>query len=167
MNFTSVSSVIVLMVAISSSQVAAQSDFFFSFDRGGPNVDQTMNFEVGDTGSLWIYWTTNGPADSDLDTGAFIDVISSNSGVIEFTQAQTFDYDITVGEIDIGNRLLDDDGGGGFVGPASDVAADFVDELAAFTVVGGPGIVEPTGSCLLYTSPSPRDATLSRMPASA
>ena len=25
----------------------------------------------------------------------------------------------------------------------------------------------PTGSCLLYTSPSPRDATLSRMPSSA
>ena len=24
-----------------------------------------------------------------------------------------------------------------------------------------------TGSCLLYTSPSPRDATLSRMPSSA
>ena len=27
--------------------------------------------------------------------------------------------------------------------------------------------VEPTTSCLLYTSPSPRDATLSRMPSSA
>ena len=27
--------------------------------------------------------------------------------------------------------------------------------------------VDMTGSCLLYTSPSPRDATLSRMPSSA
>ena len=27
--------------------------------------------------------------------------------------------------------------------------------------------VSPTGDCLLYTSPSPRDATLSRMPSSA
>ena len=26
---------------------------------------------------------------------------------------------------------------------------------------------DPTGTCLLYTSPSPRDATLSRMPSSA
>ena len=26
---------------------------------------------------------------------------------------------------------------------------------------------KPTGDCLLYTSPSPRDATLSRMPSSA
>ena len=29
------------------------------------------------------------------------------------------------------------------------------------------GYVEPYSSCLLYTSPSPRDATLSRMPSSA
>ena len=29
------------------------------------------------------------------------------------------------------------------------------------------GIGEAYGSCLLYTSPSPRDATLSRMPSSA
>ena len=29
------------------------------------------------------------------------------------------------------------------------------------------GIIGLTGGCLLYTSPSPRDATLSRMPSSA
>ena len=29
------------------------------------------------------------------------------------------------------------------------------------------GLYEPTSGCLLYTSPSPRDATLSRMPSSA
>ena len=28
-------------------------------------------------------------------------------------------------------------------------------------------ILDPRGNCLLYTSPSPRDATLSRMPSSA
>ena len=28
-------------------------------------------------------------------------------------------------------------------------------------------LVEPSRTCLLYTSPSPRDATLSRMPSSA
>ena len=38
-------------------------------------------------------------------------------------------------------------------------------------VAGGPfeslGVIEPGDPCLLYTSPSPRDATLSRMPSSA
>ena len=35
----------------------------------------------------------------------------------------------------------------------------FVDDLS--------GLTECSGTCLLYTSPSPRDATLSRMPSSA
>ena len=36
--------------------------------------------------------------------------------------------------------------------------------VVGFTIV--PGLLHPK-SCLLYTSPSPRDATLSRMPSSA
>ena len=31
----------------------------------------------------------------------------------------------------------------------------------------GAAILDQDGACLLYTSPSPRDATLSRMPSSA
>ena len=103
-----------------------------------------MDFEVGDTGSLWIYWSTNGPADSDLEIGAFIDVLSSNSGVIEFTAAQTFDFEIvrTDSGDGVGNRLQNANGAGGFAGPAMSVSADLVQELAAFTVTGGPGIIE-------------------------
>ena len=33
--------------------------------------------------------------------------------------------------------------------------------------INGEYVVNPTRTCLLYTSPSPRDATLSRMPSSA
>ena len=33
--------------------------------------------------------------------------------------------------------------------------------------IGGDGLIRLTKPCLLYTSPSPRDATLSRMPSSA
>ena len=48
-------------------------------------------------------------------------------------------------------------------------------ELTAFTAETGGAAVEtpvmsslrPTRTCLLYTSPSPRDATLTRMPSSA
>ena len=35
------------------------------------------------------------------------------------------------------------------------------------TVFAMTGLLDHNGSCLLYTSPSPRDATLSRMPSSA
>ena len=40
------------------------------------------------------------------------------------------------------------------------LASQFADELCL-------SISEDYGYCLLYTSPSPRDATLSRMPSSA
>ena len=35
------------------------------------------------------------------------------------------------------------------------------------TLIRALGTIERRGYCLLYTSPSPRDATLSRMPSSA
>ena len=35
------------------------------------------------------------------------------------------------------------------------------------TGIDGEGIMDDLKACLLYTSPSPRDATLSRMPSSA
>ena len=51
---------------------------------------------------------------------------------------------------------------GAFTDPDNPTRIDFVD----LPNVGNYGNVQPI-SCLLYTSPSPRDATLSRMPSSA
>ena len=39
--------------------------------------------------------------------------------------------------------------------------------LSTIIIFGGASITEESNTCLLYTSPSPRDATLSRMPSSA
>ena len=134
---------LVMAIAVMSvGSVSAQGDFFFAFNQGDANADAAATFNVGDTGQLWVYWSTNGPNDSDLNVGAFIDVLSSNTGVIEFTAAETFDYEIEVGGQVTGNRILDAMGNGGSVGPAISVAPDFIDELNAFTVVGGPGIIE-------------------------
>ena len=51
------------------------------------------------------------------------------------------------------------------------IAASFAEELKTEYVIVGFNLEEaktfPDNSCLLYTSPSPRDATLSRMPSSA
>ena len=47
-----------------------------------------------------------------------------------------------------------------------DEALTFVAPAATFSN-GETGACEISGTCLLYTSPSPRDATLSRMPSSA
>ena len=42
-----------------------------------------------------------------------------------------------------------------------------MEEFHILAVPGGFSFGDHLGSCLLYTSPSPRDATLSRMPSSA
>ena len=42
-----------------------------------------------------------------------------------------------------------------------------VDRVAFVVCAGDRGLAGAYNSCLLYTSPSPRDATLSRMPSSA
>ena len=118
----------------------AVGDFFFSFQQNGPNNNQVQGFNPGDTGTLWIYWSTNGPADSNLDVGAFIDVISSTSGVIEFTAAETFDYDLLLSSTGKPTGLSRLAGGFGF-GPSDSVLPDFIDELSSFGIAVE-GIVE-------------------------
>ena len=50
----------------------------------------------------------------------------------------------------------------------SDTLADIEEACATFAKAGGHKTVfKQSNICLLYTSPSPRDATLSRMPSSA
>lgn len=138
-------SLVMAIAVMSVSSVNAQGDFFFTFAQGDANADQSMDFEVGDMGQLWIYWSTNGPADSDLSVGAFLDITSSNSGVIEFTAAETFDYDLLVGGNPSGLTRLNDEGIG-----AVPVTPDFIDELAGFTVTGG-GILEANNGSGVFT----------------
>ena len=61
--------------------------------------------------------------------------------------------------IQAGPVIIEDDC---FVGARSEVAEGVVIETGAVLSMG-----VFIGACLLYTSPSPRDATLSRMPSSA
>ena len=47
------------------------------------------------------------------------------------------------------------------------IVFDMLGDIYTMPVSGGKAKAIRTGICLLYTSPSPRDATLSRMPSSA
>ena len=122
-----------------SSVTTGQNDFFLSFDdlnQGATNSDAMETLSPGDTGSLYIYWSTNGPADSDISTGAFVDLQTSQSGVIQFTSAETIDFNITLFGGVVGPRWGDS------VGATANVSDDFVDELSAFTIFSGLGILE-------------------------
>ena len=47
------------------------------------------------------------------------------------------------------------------------IKSDLPETYQEFPFVGFSAFIDESNNCLLYTSPSPRDATLSRMPSSA
>ena len=87
-----------LLLAMAAQANAQKTDFFWSaFDlnmgtKNGPVV--LFPKSVGDSGSLFLYYTTGGPTGFDLDVGAFLDIATSGDGVIKFTDAQTYDFPI-------------------------------------------------------------------------
>lgn len=121
-----------------SASFAAQgpTDFFWS-DRNvlaGANNDSNAraNFLTGSSGSVYLYYD---PTASDIDTGAFFDISTSQPGVIEFTAARTLEFTVNVGTTPIGVRW-----GDGF-GKLGDVTSDFIDEIGAVNIVGGNGML--------------------------
>ncbi|MEM9411555.1 MAG: hypothetical protein AAGA30_10600 [Planctomycetota bacterium] len=127
------------IILLSCGNLFAQTDFFWSVDNlnsGATNSDASIDLEPGESGTLYLYYTTNGPADSDIGTGAFVDVMTSASNVIEFTGAETLDFEILLFGSPTGFRWSD------LVGVAADVESDFVNELGAATIISGIGILE-------------------------
>ena len=130
-NFT----MVLALVAFSASSVFAQ-DFFWSLaplNGGAIQGDLSAELAVGDTADLYLYYNT---ANSELDTGGFLDFSTSTAGVINFTDLATFDFDIVAANTDVGNRW--GDSGPGEVDPANP-------ELATFNAFarGGPWYLEP------------------------
>ncbi len=94
-------------------------------------------FNTGTSGEIFLYYD---PSMSELDTGAFVDIATSRPGIIEFTQAETFEYDILVNGFPFAVRW------GDAFGEIADVTSDFIDGLGAFTVLAGTGmLLENTG----------------------
>ena len=118
-----------------------QGDFFWSFqdlNSGATNSAAEGTFAVGETGSLYLYYST---MNSELDTGAGLDISLTNSGVVEFSAAETFDFDICLfGGGDCVPATIDPRWVDAF-GPAQSVTSDTITGLNAFTVVNGMGIL--------------------------
>ena len=65
------------------------------------------------------------------------------------------------------NILISTGGSGGHVVPAKILSEHLHSNFNVFISTDSRGLKYLDDDCLLYTSPSPRDATLSRMPSSA
>lgn len=123
----------------------AQGDFFWSLNglhSGATNSAAEESLRVGETGSLFLYYSID---NSEIDTGAGLDITSTNPGVIEFTAAETFDFNTclgSAGNIITCNVTIDTRWFNGFAGAAQNVETDEITGLNAFRVLGGFGLVE-------------------------
>ena len=144
MNRTSVSLALAISV-FANLALAQQTDFFWStrdLNTGAVNQPLVLDVEPGETGSLYLYYTSNGPSDLDINVGAMLDIATSQPGIIKFTDAEVFDFAELVSDIPIGFRWDFDVCPGNFtdVGTLSDF---FINEWGAFTLFGC-GMVDAT-----------------------
>ncbi len=143
-DFLDVSPFIDILAAVPDAEyqlapVGPSGDFFWStsgLNQGATNTELDLELAVGETTTLFLYYSTNGPADSDLSVGAGINVASSMPGVIAFDSAETLDFPISIGGQELNERWSD------HFGPANEVTDDIVIGLNAFTVFAGDGILE-------------------------
>ena len=117
-------------------------EFFWSATGLGMGSENNSNpvgeFAAGSSGSLYLYYD---PMFSEIDNGAFLDIATSDDEVIEFSAAESLEFDIVFGGVaTVGVRW------GDAVGETGEVESNFVDELGALNVFSGSGmLLENTG----------------------
>ena len=141
MNIISVRLLFAIMFAVwLPNLTVAQTDFFFStsaLNEGAINENLSAEFETGESASVYIWYTTNGPANSDISVGAILDIISQTTDVIQFTAAETFNFDVIV-ENGMDSQRWQDRG----FGETGMVTDNFVDDLFSTRIGQGTGILE-------------------------
>jgi hypothetical protein len=135
-----------LFFLMASSQCGA--DIFISFTglgEGDANTSNDIVFNIGDSGVAYIWFSD----DTKVDTGAFLDIASSDSGVIRFSQAETFNPDIDSETGVVDTRWQSTSNG--------TISDGLVDEMAGVRFLSGTGILpsQVTGSSLEDTFHDP------------
>ena len=122
-----------------------QTDFFWSakpLNQGATNAPVHEFYEPGDIGTLYLYYTIEGPSAQIIDVGATIDIGTSEPGIIRFITAETLNFEILIQGFPIGNRWgspIEECETQPF-GQTGDVSDDFVNELTAFGSNGMDGL---------------------------
>ncbi len=126
-----------MLTTLGAVTVVGQPQIYFSpagLGQGASQGNPSIRADVGTTGSVYI-WVDD---ELQIDSGAFLDVINSDSSVVNFTGVEVFNPEITVAGTSVGQRWEEV-----LVGK---VSADFLRNFGGLAVSGGTGIVsENTG----------------------
>jgi len=132
-----------------NNTTSGPSDFFWStrnIGEGAINDDAKLNMEVGESETLYLYYTTNGPSDADINDGFSINVATTTPGIITFDDGGSFSFPIEVSGFAIATRWAYP-GSGGYVEDinfqsALSVQDDLVVGISAMSLCMSDGIVE-------------------------
>ena len=130
-------------------------DFFWStlnLNEGAVNGPIDLNMSPGESVNLYLYYSTNGPLNTDINIGYSLNVATSQNGVIFFTEAETFNHSMAFlggtrwfyPEADLDGEL------GVGVAPAQSVESDLIVGMTAIGTLGG-GFGLTDASALLDT----------------
>ena len=123
-------------LVFSAGNCFAQTDFFLSLNdlnSGATNEELVAELAPGASGSIFVYYTTNGPANSDIDTGAFVDIAASGQEVI-FTDAEVLNFPITLFGSELAVRWE--------MPQPAQVSQNSVSGIGALNLFSGEGILE-------------------------
>jgi len=76
-----------------STEGDGAGDFFWStsnLNEGAVNGPLNLGLMPGESVTLYLYYSTNGPSNSAIRSGYSINVATSQNGIVEFTEAATF-----------------------------------------------------------------------------
>ena len=138
MNFKSIVSLAVAALLACPAMVNANDIFvsFSGFGDGDAFSNSNAEFDALGSGTAYI-WV----ADTfQIDTGAFLDVLNSDTSVIELTGATVFNPDILVAGTPFDTRWQPNGGTGIGTGGVG-VTPGLIDEVFGFTVNEGSGIL--------------------------
>jgi hypothetical protein len=125
---TQICTLLILLTATSF----CNADVFLSFtgmNDGNANTSDNAVFGIGDSGVAYIWFTD----DTKVDTGAFLDIVSSDPGVVRFTDSEVFNPDIVSGATTVDTRWQSASGG--------TVGEGLIDEMAGVRFLSGTGIL--------------------------
>lgn len=150
MNLLRTNVLLAIVLYSCGSVVCAQTDFFWSTQYLNSGAVNAKSVEVfvppGETGELFLYFTTNGPAMSNIKTGIQFDISTSNPGAIYFTESEALNFDLLFGpdQVDIDLHRWYGFGGG-------DVLNHRINRWIAFAFFDGNGIDEEVAEEFMLT----------------
>ena len=104
------------------------------------NEELVVDLATGDELMLHLYYTTDGPSQSELRFGGGVEITTSQPGKIRFEAAESFDFDVVLQDMTVVDKRWGNDTGEGFVGPGV-VSDDFIDQMDFFTLFAS-GLIE-------------------------